>query len=71
MDYLYIATFLTGLEKMVCKTYLRGTHAGPSRRVKEQQEGISPNHVRAIFLASVFICLRPFDKLNPIGPQRA
>ena len=32
----------TGPEKMVCKTYLRRTQAGPSRRVKEQLEGISP-----------------------------
>ena len=38
---------------MVCKTYLRRTQAEPSSRVKEQQEGISPNHVRAIFSASV------------------
>ena len=34
---------------MVCKKYLRRTEEGPSRRVKEQQEGISPNHLQAIF----------------------
>ena len=43
----------TGPKKMVCKTYLRRTQAGPSRRVKEQHKGISPNHVRAIFSPSV------------------
>ena len=43
------STGVTGPEKMVCKTYLRRTQAGPSRRVMEQQEGISPNHLQAIF----------------------
>ena len=45
----------TELQKMVCKTYLRRNQAGPSRRAKEQQEGISPNHVQAIFFG---LCTR-------------
>ena len=38
---------------MICKTYLRRTQAGPSRKVKEQQKQASPTHVRAIFSAYV------------------
>ena len=48
-----LETMCTGSEKMVCVTYLRSTQGGPSRIVKEQQEGTSPNHVRAVFSASV------------------
>ena len=44
--------------KMVCKTYLIRAQAGPSCRVKEQQEGTSPNHVQAIFSISVNIHAR-------------
>ena len=40
---------------MVCKTYLRRTLTGPSRTVKVQQEGISPNQVLAIFSGSVLV----------------
>ena len=38
----------------MCKTYLRRTQG----KAKKQQEGISLNHVRAIFLASVYKKLR-------------
>ena len=41
----------TGPKKLVYKTYLRRTQAGPSRRVKEEQERISPNHIWAFFLS--------------------
>ena len=44
----------TGAEKMLRKTYLRTTKAGQSSRVKEDHEGTSPNHVQAIFSASVY-----------------
>jgi len=45
---------------MVCETYLRRTQAGLSGRVKEQQEGTSPNHVQAIFSSSVVF--RPLNE---------
>ena len=40
---------------MICKTHLRRTLIGPSRTVKVQQEGITPNHVLAIFPGSVLV----------------
>ena len=37
---------------------LSRTQAGPGRAVKEEQEEISPNHVQAIYGASVFAYAR-------------
>ena len=42
--------YVQGPKKWLAKHIKEG---GPSRIVKEQQEGTSPHHVRAIFSASV------------------
>ena len=65
----------TGPEKVACKTQLRGTQAAPSRAVKEQQKGNSPNHVQAIFFTSVVcpdllgFCLSCLANIN-FGPSK-
>ena len=58
---------IQGPEKLVCRTYLRKIQAGPSKTLKEQQQGISPNHVWAVNLKEratrlPFSCL-PFSTL--------
>ena len=55
----------TGPKKLVYKTYLRRTQAGPSRRVKEEQERISPNLIWAFFC----LCTSKTNKCLFLGTE--
>ena len=55
-------------EKKSLQNLLSSTQAGPGRKVKQEQEEISRNHVPRLFLSSVEV-LRMTNKLNASKAQ--